>query len=85
MLEFALGKRNCSSGVVVTSTNSLAMAFFATLLFVLFTLPGVNAWFTSIIPNPSYRIIFQALVFFLIIFLLDRWLESWRTTHPICR
>jgi hypothetical protein len=60
------------------------LAFVATIIFVLLDLNVTRRWFEQYIPNPTYRAVIRALLFFTIIYLVDKMVMWWRSEHPIC-
>lgn len=58
--------------VLVKSVELFTLAFLATVFYILLSLPVVEDWFRCYIPNYEYRFITKAVLFFVVIYLLDR-------------
>lgn len=83
-LQEALGQTTCTNSIIARSVELFAMAIAATLVFIFLQLPPVEAWLERYIPNFEYRLISKALLFFVIVYLLDRLIVFVRDEIDIC-
>lgn len=58
--------------ILVKSVELFTLAFLATVFYILLGLPVVENWFICNIPDYEYRFITKAILFFVVIYLLDR-------------
>lgn len=84
LLELSCGDRKCSGSVLDRLLNFYLLAIVAVVLFIILSLKVVDDALTEIIPSHVQRLIFKAFIVFIVVFLIDRWITSWRTRHVIC-
>lgn len=84
LMNFALGKRVCDDSVITRGASLLALAILGTLLFVLLSWSSFDNWLAYYIPNSGYRLAFKAIIFFLILYLLELLLANYRDSAIIC-
>jgi hypothetical protein len=82
--EDALGTTTCTNSVIARSVEFFALALAATVVYVILQLPSVDAWFTRYIPDFEYRLATKALLFFVIVYLLDRLVIRIRNEIELC-
>ncbi len=85
ILELALGKRICNDSHADRTVDLLATSIFGTLLFIILTHRQVDNWLSQFIPDYYYRLIAKALIFFVFLYLFDRWVNNWRSQHNFCK
>ena len=83
-LQEALGQTTCTNSIIARTVELFAMAIMVTLVFIFLQLPPVEAWFARYIPDFEYRLITKALLFFVIVYLLDRLTVYIRAEIDIC-
>lgn len=83
-LQEALGQTTCTNSIIARSVELFAMAIVATLVFIFLQLPPVEAWLARYIPDFEYRLISKALLFFVIVYLLDRLIVFVRDEIDVC-
>ncbi len=84
LLHWAVGHRQCSSLIIDRLIDLYLIAGVGTILFVLLSLDTVEAYLTVIIPSTWARLAFKALIIFIVLYLLDRFLARWRERHVLC-
>jgi hypothetical protein len=72
----------------VNGLNEKALYYFAlagmsTIFFIVFTQQSVNELIGTYVPNPSYRYIAIILLFFIVTYLFDRFVENWRLENQV--
>ena len=80
----ALGETTCTNNIIARSVELFALAVMATLLFLFFQLSGVELWLKRHIPDNNHRFVAKALLFFVIIYILDRIVVWIRDEIDIC-
>jgi hypothetical protein len=84
LLNLAFGERKCSDKFSDILINYYLLAIVAVILFIVLSLRSIDNFLTNLIPNRISRLLFKAIIFFLIIYLLDRWLACWRSKVILC-
>jgi hypothetical protein len=80
----ALGEKTCTNNIIARSVELFVLSVVATLLFLFFQLSGVESWFKRHIPDNNYRLVAKALLFFVLIYILDRIVVRIRDEIDIC-
>lgn len=62
----------CTNSVMARSVEFFSLAFMVTLVFLFFQIPAVEDWLTCYVPDYYYRLFTKALLFFVIVYILDR-------------
>ena len=84
LLKRSIGKRVCDNSTFSKGVNILTMAIVSTILFVVLSLSIVDDWLAIYIPDYTFRLIAKAVLFFIIIYVVDLQLVSWRLRCNIC-
>ena len=84
LLEFSCGFRNCTDNFLDRTINYYLVSIGGVVTFIILSLEPVDRGLAELIPNKIRRLIFKAVIFFVVIYLLDRWVESWRQRVTIC-
>jgi hypothetical protein len=79
------GETTCTSSVIARSVEFFSLAFMATLIFIILQLPPVEAYFVTYIPDYEYRFVAKSLLFFVLIYIIDRIAIFIRDEINICR
>ncbi len=85
LLKFTLGHRVCSDSFVDKLLNYYLLAIIGVILFIILSLDWVDRCMCQFTTNKYQRLIFKAAIIFIVLYLLDRWLEIWRKSTRICR
>ena len=83
-LQEALGYTTCTNSIIARTVELFGLAFMATLVFIFFQLPPVEDWLTRYIPDFEYRLITKILLFFVIVYIIDRLIVYIRNDIDIC-
>lgn len=83
-LQEALGETTCTNSIIARSVEFFSLAIMATLVYIFLQLPPVEAWFERYIPDFEYRLISKAILFFVIVYILDRLVVFIRNEIDIC-
>ena len=84
LVQFALGDMSCKKSTTSKVIHYLAVAVIGALLFIILSLPQVDAALAVYIPDLYHRIIAKGLIFLVVIYLLDRAISNWRLNNAIC-
>jgi len=84
LLQIILGDKKCTNTYINKSVNYIAFALIATLIFIILNIPWVDNCLAQLIPNCFSRFLFKAIIFFLLIYLLDRIICNWRAEQSYC-
>jgi len=84
LLEFTCGYRDCSDETADRLINYYLVSIGGVITFILLSIEPVDRFLTNLIPNYIARFIFKAVILFIVIYLLDRWIESWRKEITLC-
>lgn len=87
LLEASCGYRNCNDSPLDIFINFFLVAIVAVLLFVLLSLECTEKFLTMLVPSTHHtqRLILKATIFFIVIYLADRAIESWRKCNILCQ
>lgn len=80
----ALGQTTCTNSVLARIVELFSLAFVATFIYILLELPPVNDFFVYYIPDFEYRFFTKVLLFFVLVYLLDRLVVAVRSQIDIC-
>ena len=78
LLTFAFGQPVTTNSVAASVVDQLAIPITTTMLFILFSLQPIDDLFATILPDHVPRIIFKAILFFVLVWLFDRLIARWR-------
>ncbi len=81
ILFFAVGDKTCQTSPTSQWIRYLVVALIGTILFVLLSLAWVDLWLAPYLPNPGHRLIAKAILFFIILFLVDASIHSWQNKN----
>ena len=84
LLALAFGSTRCNDSSIAILTNWLAYPIIATLIFILLAIPAFDGLLATLFPDYVIRLAFKALLFFILILLLDRLFASWRNNLNLC-
>lgn len=84
LLNLAIGEKDCSDSKTGKAINYIALALISAILFLVLNFPAVDNALAMLIPNCGARLLFKTLIFFLIIYLIDRAICEWRTDQVFC-
>ena len=85
LLDFAVGERLCEESYISHSFNLFFLAVILSLLFLILASPYVDKLMAPRIPDPTYRLIAKALLFFIIAYIIDTIMMSWRSRKNFCQ
>lgn len=74
----------CNNTILVRGFDLFFLATTVTFVFIFFQVPPVANWFASYIPDEVYRLLTISLLFFVIIYLLDRLMVYLRPQLNAC-
>jgi len=83
-LKVVLGDKKCTNRYVDKYINYVVLALIATILFIILNIPCIDKILAQIVPDCLSRLIFKAIIFFLIIYLIDRIISNWRAEQAYC-
>jgi hypothetical protein len=83
-LKFSLGKRICSTSIVDRIVDLYLIAVVGVILFVILSLNSVDNWLSQLIPKAWARFVIKAIIIFIVLYLVDRWLVCWRKRNILC-
>lgn len=84
ILHVVLGDRTCNQSKIDKSINYIAFAIIAAIIFFILWIPAVDNALRGVVPDYTMRLLFKTLLFFLIIYLLDRAFCNWRQDQVFC-
>lgn len=84
LLKFACGRRNCTDSVTDRAINYYIVPIGGVITFIILSLKPVDNCLAEIIPSYLQRLIFKIVIIFVVLYLLDRWIDSWRSNVTIC-
>lgn len=84
LLKLSCGYRNCTDSFLDKLINYYLIAIVAVILFIILTIEPVNKIICELIPGKTQAFIFKAVIFFIVIYLVDRWVEHWREHVTFC-
>ena len=83
-LYFSLGKRLCSNRTTDKIIDLYLISVIAVVLFIILSLDQVDYYLSHLISKYWARLAIKAAIFFIIIYLVDRWLVNWRKRTNLC-
>nr|QBK90771.1 MAG: hypothetical protein LCPAC201_00720 [Pithovirus LCPAC201] len=83
-LDFTLGKRLCSTGIFDRIIDLYLIAVVGVILFIILSLDSVDLWLSEFIAESWARFVIKIVIFFIILYLVDRWLVCWRKRINLC-
>lgn len=84
LLNFALGDPECDNTTASRVIDRLTLPLLGTLTFVLLSLPSVDLSLSKLVPSFYHRLFVKALIFLIIIYIIDRLLVAWREDKELC-
>lgn len=83
ILNMLFGNPTCIDSTWTIFWWYVGFALISTIFFIILAYVPINHYFEGY--NPNAELIFKAVMFFIIILVLDWIFVSWRNEHPICR
>ena len=84
ILNVALGKRECDDSLLTLALSRFLLAVVAALLFVLLSSEAADSRLRRLIPDDGFRLWAKAGVFFVVVYVLDSAMSSWRQKKTFC-
>lgn len=83
-LDFCLGKRLCSTSIFDRIIDLYLISVVGVILFIILSLVSVDLWLSEFIAKSWARFIIKIIIFFIVLYLVDRWLVCWRKRTNLC-
>ncbi len=83
-LDFCLGKRLCSTSIFDRIIDLYLISVIGVILFIILSLDSVDLWLSEFIAKSWARFIIKIIIFFIVLYLVDRWLVCWRKRTNLC-
>ncbi len=84
ILDFSLGKRLCSTSIFDRIIDLYLISVVGVILFIILSLESVDLWLSEFITKSWARFVVKIVIFFIILYLVDRWLVCWRKRTNLC-
>lgn len=78
-------KKECTAELVQRTVHYFFLAGTATIVFLIMSTDLFNEPFYAYVKGPFNLMVLKGLIFFGIMYILDRYIENWRYQNVICR